>query len=85
MKALEIPRKQMQIPSKVKEILEKQWEVFLESSMKFPEIWVEIPRKLEGTFPEITRKILERYVKFWRRCRKMQESNGKILAELYIL
>lgn len=54
----------MQIPSKVKEILEKQWEVFLESSMKFPEIWVEIPRKLEGTFPEITRKILERYVKF---------------------
>lgn len=64
MKALEIPRKQMQIPSKVKEILEKQWEVFLESSMKFPEIWVEIPRKLEGTFPEITRKILERYVKF---------------------
>lgn len=65
----------------MKAVLGRQWE----SNTKFPESWVEIPRKMEGTFPDITRKTVERHVEFLKRCRKMQESNGKFPVELYIL
>lgn len=70
----------------MKEILRKQWQHFLESNKNALKAgWKSLEEFLEGISLEITGKILERHVRFLKKCRKMQESNGKSLVEFCIL